>query len=200
MQLGTHWPVELQTHSLVLPHWASLVGEGGFAAVQVAELPLELPLCVVLPLPPVVPETVLLPPVEPDDEDPRFRPVAVQMPPPASPSPLAKTQVPVQQSLSVAQLVPMPAVTLSGVQVVQSVEMSQPTGHVESQLPVLETVGEQASIDERIVARAPNSDRSATFMSHLLRKLRPAPYTKRVTSASHWSWIFLQLQASRRHG
>ena len=136
-----------------------------------------------------LPELELVPPSDPDDDDPWFSPVAVQM---------ALTQVPVQQSLSVVHWVPIPAVTLSGVQVEQSEEMSQPTGQVELQLPELVTVGEQPKASSRVVATVPTRDRSPTLMSHILQKLPPAPYTKVKSSASHWSGIPLEMQALRR--
>jgi hypothetical protein len=109
-------------------------------------------------------------------------------------------QLPVQQPLfpaSVSHEVPMPAVTLSGVQVEQSEEMSQPTGQVALQSPLPASVGEQ--LKERIAATVAR-DGIQTFMSHILLKLPAAPYTKARRSTSHWRGISLEMQALRAAG
>lgn len=128
MQLGTHVPFGLQTHSFVLPHCWSLAFEGGLLGVQVDELVLESPLEL---LPEELdgladPLLLLLTPLPlPPLELPSVRPLSVQMP---------LMQVPVQQSLSPEQGEPAPASALSGMQLRQSGERSQPAGQVAWQL------------------------------------------------------------------
>jgi hypothetical protein len=173
-------------------HSPSLVGVGGFAGVQVAKAPVLPP---VLPWAPVVPPP-LVPPFDPAEE-PSLRPVAVQLP---------LTQVPVQQSLSVVQAVPAPASALSGVQVKQSEEMSQPSGQVELQPFALAMLGEQPRLKASVAAVAPRRDRSPTFMWHILRDSRDSRdrirrrqatqhYTDPMCSATYWSRNPLEMQA-----
>jgi hypothetical protein len=97
---------------------SSYVGEGvPVHGLQPAGLPPEVP-----PVDPVVP------PVVPEV-------------PPSPPPPTGvgmqtwATQVPVQQSVVSVQGEPTPACRLSGMQLRQSSEMSQPTGQAESQVP-----------------------------------------------------------------
>ncbi len=77
------------------------------------------------------------------------------------------TQVPVQQSVLAAQVVPAPAVGLSGMQAVQSEEMSQPVGHVTfpHAPPSAAWLGEQAVEAATTKAETPNARRDLRHRS-----------------------------------
>jgi hypothetical protein len=122
LQFGMQLPVG--PHTSVVPplglQAASYAGEGlpvqgvHFPAAVVVELP-------PVPLPPVLLPLPVVPPLPPP-----LPGAGVQMP---------ATQLPTQQSLGPLQAEPMPASSLSGMQLRQSVERSQPTGQVTWHLP-----------------------------------------------------------------
>ncbi len=162
-QFGMHCPSALQTHWVTSPHWASVLGEGEAEGVQ-------LPGGEVFPIDPVVdppPVAGLVPPspfpdVAPVAAVPLLVATAPLVPPPTSgvvswPGVQSWfTQLPVQQSWSVAQPLPAPAVALSGRHFWQSGETSQPGGQVtlgQAPDPIPDEGGAQDRARERPATR-----------------------------------------------
>ena len=178
-------PLPLQAQTPMTQDWlqqAALAPHTALTFAQVApevvpERPVEEPVVALAPVPEVVRETVL--PVEP----------SVALTVPGDSVQTSATQVPLQQSASMSHALPRPASRLSGMQLEQSADRSQPVGQVRvheslPRFPFAAAVGVHAppSVEANRAAQAARDVRSGFIARPPLHSRSPPSH-----SWSGWS-------------